>query len=90
MITVEFPVPNTLARVAFAFCVILTIPASSNARATGSASTDHLEISALPPDPASAGGTNNTTIDPGGLNNASRVAPPPKSHLTVLALPKFQ
>jgi hypothetical protein len=90
MNTVEFSVPNTLAKVAFAFCVILTIPASSYARATGSASTDQLEISGLPPDPGNAGGMNNTTIDRGGVKNASRTAPALRSHLTIPALPKFQ
>jgi hypothetical protein len=83
-------VPNTLAKAAFAFCVILTIPASSYARATGSASTDQLEIHSLPPDPGNAGAMNTTTIDRGGVNNAFRTAPPPRSRLSVLVLPKFQ
>jgi hypothetical protein len=82
--------PNTLAKVAFAFCVILSIPASSYARATGSESTDQPEISGLPPDPGNAGGMNNATIDRGGVNNASRTAPPLRPHFTVPALPKFQ
>jgi hypothetical protein len=90
MIIIEFPVPNTLAKVAFAFCVILTIPASSYARATGSESTDQPEISDLPSYPENAGGMSRMTIDPSGVSNASRVNPTPKSHLTVLASPTFQ
>jgi hypothetical protein len=64
--------PNTLAKVAFAFCVILSIPASSYARATGSESTDQPEISGLPPDPENAGAVN-TTIDPNSVSNTSKV-----------------
>ena len=56
------------------------------ARRAGSAATGNVPISGIAPGPANAGGMNNVAVDPSGLGNASRMAPPPQSHMAAVAI----
>jgi hypothetical protein len=44
-------------------------------------------ISGIPRGPANAGGLNNSTVDPSGIGNASRIGSLPQPHITVPTQP---
>jgi hypothetical protein len=81
---------NTSAKVALAFIVLLAAPAASFARMAGEAGMGNVPISGIAPGPANAGGMNNVTVDPSGIGNAARMAPPPPPRITVPAVPRFK
>jgi hypothetical protein len=76
--------------IAIAFLVILAVPAASFARMAGEAGMGNVPISGIAAGPANAGGLNNTTVDPSGIGNASRVAPIPPPRITVPVVPRFK
>jgi hypothetical protein len=51
------------------------------ARPAGSAATGNVPISGIPRGPGNVGGINNSTVDPSGIGNASRIATLPQPHL---------
>ena len=81
---------STPVKIALAFLVFLATPAASFARAAGEAGMGNVPISGIAPGPANAGGMNNVMVDPSGVGNASKVAPPPPPRITVPAIPKFK
>jgi hypothetical protein len=56
------------------------------ARPAGSAATGNVPISGIARGPANAGGMNNSVVDPSGVGNASKVAPPPQPHISAAAI----
>jgi hypothetical protein len=81
---------NRSTKIALAILVVLATPAASFARMAGEAGTGNVPISGIPPGPANAGGMNNVTVDPGGIGNASRIAPLPPPRITVPVIPHFK
>jgi hypothetical protein len=81
---------NTSAKVALAFLVFLAAPAASFARTAGEAGMGNVPISGIPPGPANAGGMNNATVDPSGIENADKVAPIPPPRMDVPVVPQFK
>jgi hypothetical protein len=81
---------NASAKIALAFLVLLAAPAASYARMAGGAGSGNLPISGIPAGPANAGGMNNSTVDPSGIGNASRMAPLPQPHITAPTIPQFK
>ena len=81
---------NTSVKIALAFLVLLAAPAASYARMAGGAGSGNLPISGIPAGPANAGGMNNSTVDPSGIGNASRMAPLPQPHITAPTIPQFK
>ena len=57
------------------------------ARPAGSAGTGNVPISGIPRGPGNAGGLNNSTVDPSGIGNASRMATLPQAHIGVPTQP---
>jgi hypothetical protein len=70
--------------------LLLAAPAASFARMAGEAGAGNLPISGIPPGPANIGGPNNVLADPSGIGNASKMAPLPPPHITVLVIPQFK
>jgi hypothetical protein len=56
------------------------------ARPAGSAATGNVPISGIARGPANAGGMNNSVVDPSGVGNASKVAPPPQPRISAAAI----
>lgn len=81
---------NTSAKIALAFLVLVAAPAASYARMAGGAGSGNLPISGIPAGPANAGGMNNSTVDPSGIGNASRMAPLPQPRITAPTIPQFK
>jgi hypothetical protein len=84
---------KTPAKIAFAVLLVLASPAASFAqfaRSAGSAATGNVAISGIPQGPANAGGMNNVAVDPSGVGNASRLAPPPPPRISVPRIPQFK
>jgi hypothetical protein len=81
---------DTSAKIAFALFLTLAIPAASFARSAGQVGSGNVPISGIAPGPANAGGLNNTTVDPSGIGNASRMAPLPPPRISVPQIPKFK
>jgi hypothetical protein len=51
------------------------------ARPAGSPGTGNVPISGIPRGPGNVGGINNSTVDPSGIGNASRIATLPQPHI---------
>jgi hypothetical protein len=81
---------STLVKIALAFLVFLAAPAASFARTAGEAGMGNVPISGIAPGPANAGGMNNVSVDPSGIGNAARMAPPPPPRITVPVVPQFK
>jgi hypothetical protein len=81
---------NTSTKIAIALVVALAAPAASFARNAGEAGMGNVPISGIAPGPANVGGMNNATVDPSGIGNAARMAPPPQPHISVPVIPKFK
>ena len=81
---------NTSAKIILALIVVLAAPAASYARMAGEAGMGNVPISGIPPGPANVGGMNNATVDPSGIENASKIAPLPAPRMTVPAIPRFK
>jgi len=81
---------KTSIRIILALLPMLVAPAASYARMPGEAGTGNVPISGITRGPANAGGINNVTVDPSGIGNASKIAPPPPPRITVPAIPKFK
>ncbi|MEH2565732.1 hypothetical protein V1289_005359 [Bradyrhizobium sp. AZCC 2289] len=82
--------PNTSAKIALAFLVLLAAPAASYARMAGGAGSGNVPINGIPAGPANAGGMNNVNVDPSGIGNASKLAPLPQPRITVPTIPQFK
>jgi hypothetical protein len=76
--------------IAIALLVILAAPAASFARMAGEAGMGNVPISGIPQGPANAGGMNNATVDPSGIENANKVAPIPPPRIDVPVVPQFK
>jgi hypothetical protein len=76
--------------IAIALFAILAAPAASFARTAGEAGMGNVPISGIPAGPANAGGINNASVDPSGIENAGKVAPIPPPRITVPAIPQFK
>jgi hypothetical protein len=81
---------STPAKIALALLVLLSAPAASFARMAGEAGMGNVPISGIAAGPANAGGMNNVTVDPSGIGNAARMAPPPSPRITVPVVPRFK
>ena len=81
---------STPVKIALAFLVFLAAPAASFARMAGEPGMGNVPISGIAPGPANAGGMNNVTVDPSGIGNAARMAPPPPPRITVPVVPRFK
>jgi hypothetical protein len=81
---------NTPAKIVLALLVLLSAPAASFARMAGEAGMGNVPISGIAAGPANAGGMNNVTVDPSGVGNAARMAPPPSPRITVPVVPRFK
>jgi hypothetical protein len=81
---------KTSAKIILALIVVLAAPAASYARMAGEAGMGNVPISGIPPGPANVGGMNNATVDPSGIENASKIAPLPPPRITVPAIPQFK
>jgi hypothetical protein len=80
---------RTPVKIALAFLVFLAAPAASFARMAGEPGMGNVPISGIAPGPANAGGMNNVTVDPSGIGNAARMAPPPP-RISVPVVPQFK
>jgi hypothetical protein len=81
---------NTPLKFALVSFVLLASPAASYARTAGEAGMGNVPVSGIPPGPANAGGMNNSTADPSGIGNASRMPPLPQPRITVPTIPQFK
>ncbi|MHB8269687.1 hypothetical protein [Bradyrhizobium sp.] len=81
---------NSAKTIAIALLVILAAPVASFARTAGEAGMGNVPISGIPAGPANVGGMNNTSVDPSGIGNASKVAPIPPPRMTVPVVPRFK
>ena len=81
---------STPAKIALALLVLLSAPAASFARVAGEAGMGNVPISGIAAGPANAGGMNNVTVDPSGIGNAARMAPPASPRITVPVVPRFK
>lgn len=80
---------NTLVKISLSL-LLLAAPAASFAWLPGAAGSGNVPISGIPPGPANAGGMNNVMVDPSGMGNLSRVAPPPQPRISVPRIPQFK
>src|SRR5882672_3354997 len=55
-------------------------------RPAGSGATGNVPISGIGRGPANAGGLNNSTVDPSGVGNASKIAPLPQQDIAAAAI----
>ncbi|HEU0083878.1 MAG TPA: hypothetical protein VFQ87_13520 [Bradyrhizobium sp.] len=81
---------KTSTKIALVLLVALAAPAAAFARMAGEAGMGNVPISGIPQGPANAGGMNNTTVDPSGVENANKVAPIPPPRITVPLVPQFK
>lgn len=84
---------NTPGKIAFVLLLSLAAPTASFAQAAriaGGAGSGNVPISGIAPGPANVGGLNNSMVDPSGIGNASRMAPPPSPRIAVPVIPKFK
>jgi hypothetical protein len=81
---------STPAKIALALLVLLSAPAASFARMAGEAGMGNVPVSGIARGPANAGGMNNVAVDPSGIGNAARMAPPPSPRITVPVVPRFK
>ena len=82
---------NTSVKVAIALFMVLTTPAASLARGGGAAGMGHSGgVGGARPNAAILGALGNMSVDPSGIRNAPRVAPPPPPRITVPAIPQFK
>jgi hypothetical protein len=86
---------NTTTKFAIALFLVLATPAASFARGGGSAAAGHSGSTAAGtgggrPNAAELGTLDNMSVDPSGIGNASRVAPPPPPNISVPAIPQFK
>ena len=81
---------NSAKTIAIALLVFLAAPAASFARMAGEAGMGNVPVSGIARGPANAGGMNNVAVDPSGIGNAARMAPPPSPRITVPVVPRFK
>ncbi len=84
-------------KVAIALFMVLATPAASIARGVGAAGMGHSggvagagEVGGARPNAATLGALENMSVDPSGVGNAARVAPPPPPRISVPAIPQFK
>jgi hypothetical protein len=81
---------KTSVKIILALLAVLAAPAASFARMAGEAGAGNVPISGIAPGPANAGGINNVIVDPSGIGNASKIAPPRPPSISVPVVPKFK
>jgi hypothetical protein len=81
---------KTSAKIILALLATLTAPAASFARMAGEAGAGNVPISGIAPGPGNVCGINNVIVDPSGIGNASKIAPPPPPRMNVPVVPTFK
>jgi hypothetical protein len=91
---------NIPVKIAFVFFTVVALPAASFARGGGSVGMGHAggigatghsgTVGAARPNAATLGALENMSVDPSGIGNASRVAPPAPPRITVPTVPQFK
>ncbi len=79
---------NISAKTAIALFAVLVTPAASFARGGGMAASGH--VGAGRENAALSTALSNMSVDPSGIDNASRVTPIPPPRITVPTVPRFK